>query len=170
MTRWEYARLEYKSAGTLGTDKWMDWDAIFHHPGGVERATGGTAIPSSYAGTTYTNLTGPVYYEVASADVGTGTIILNAPSGFIFDTGGTAPTVVITRLTGPAPKVRGETETRSLEIDAVSTIGDGFAFRAAREQRGRHEIPAVDLPYRGFGEFDTAHPLDPGAEQLALSW
>ncbi|HKA04898.1 MAG TPA: hypothetical protein VKD67_11225 [Acidimicrobiales bacterium] len=37
MTRWEYARLEYKSAGTLGTDKWMDWDAIFHHPGGVER-------------------------------------------------------------------------------------------------------------------------------------
>ena len=36
-TRWEYARLEYKSAGTLGTDKYMDWDAIFHHPGGVER-------------------------------------------------------------------------------------------------------------------------------------
>jgi hypothetical protein len=34
--RWEYARLEYKSAGTLGTDKFMDWDAIFHHPDGVE--------------------------------------------------------------------------------------------------------------------------------------
>jgi hypothetical protein len=29
--------LEYKSAGTLGTDKWMDWDATFHHPRGVER-------------------------------------------------------------------------------------------------------------------------------------
>jgi hypothetical protein len=26
--------------------------------------SGGSAIPSSYAGTTYTNLTGPVYYEV----------------------------------------------------------------------------------------------------------
>src|SRR6185436_6664742 len=67
---------------------------------GVERATGGTAIPSSTAGGTYTTLTGPVYYEYAMGDVGTGTIILNAPAGFIFDTGGSAPTVRIDRLTG----------------------------------------------------------------------
>jgi hypothetical protein len=70
--------------------------------GGVERATGGTAIPSSYAGTTYTNLTGPVYYEVLNADAGADgtTIILNAPSGFNFDIGGTAPTVRVDRLAG----------------------------------------------------------------------
>jgi hypothetical protein len=70
--------------------------------GGVERATGGTAIPSSYAGLTYTNLIGPVYYEVLNADAGADatTIILNVPSGFIFDTGGTAPTVRIDRLGG----------------------------------------------------------------------
>jgi len=37
VTLWEYARLEYKAAGTLGTDKWMDWDAVFHGPHGVER-------------------------------------------------------------------------------------------------------------------------------------
>src|SRR5439155_24209068 len=67
---------------------------------GVERATGGTAIPSSTTGGAYTTLTGPVYYEYATADVGTGTIILNAPSGFIFDTGGTAPTVRVDRLSG----------------------------------------------------------------------
>jgi hypothetical protein len=67
---------------------------------GVERATGGMAIPSSTAGGTYTTLTGPVYYEYASGDIGTGTIILNAPAGFVFDTGGTAPTVRIDRLTG----------------------------------------------------------------------
>jgi hypothetical protein len=67
---------------------------------GVERATGGTAIPSSTAGGAYTTLTGPVYYEYVVGDVGTGTIILNAPSGFSFDTGGTAPTVRIDRLTG----------------------------------------------------------------------
>lgn len=36
MTKWEYARLEYRSAGTLGTDRYMDWDAVFHHPGGAE--------------------------------------------------------------------------------------------------------------------------------------
>src|SRR5438876_8335819 len=51
--------------------------------GGVEPATGGEAISSSTAGGAYATLTGPVYYEVATADVGTGTIILNAPSGFV---------------------------------------------------------------------------------------
>ena len=37
VTQWEYARLEYRAAGTLGTDKFEDWDAIFHHPGGANR-------------------------------------------------------------------------------------------------------------------------------------
>src|SRR5207245_7426075 len=68
--------------------------------GGVDRALGGGAISADTAGGTYTTLTGPTYYEAASGDVGTGTIILNAPTGFVFDTGGTAPTVLIMRLTG----------------------------------------------------------------------
>src|SRR5439155_268337 len=68
--------------------------------GGVEPATGGEAISSSTAGGAYATLTGPVYYEVATADAGTGTIILNAPSGFVFDTGGASPTVRIDRLAG----------------------------------------------------------------------
>src|SRR5206468_1537632 len=67
---------------------------------GLERATGGTAIPSSTAGGAYTTLTGPVYYEYLTGDVGTGTIILNTPTGFVFDTSGTAPTVRIDRLIG----------------------------------------------------------------------
>jgi hypothetical protein len=67
---------------------------------GVERATGGTAILSSTAGGAYTTLTGPVYYEYLTGDAGLGTIILNAPSGFIFDIGGTAPTVRVDRLLG----------------------------------------------------------------------
>jgi hypothetical protein len=37
VTQWEYARLEYRSTGSFGTDKFMDWEAIFHHPGGVQR-------------------------------------------------------------------------------------------------------------------------------------
>ncbi|MGA8116232.1 MAG: hypothetical protein WCA46_21450 [Actinocatenispora sp.] len=36
MTRWEYARLEYRSTGSFGNDKRMDWRASFHHPGGAE--------------------------------------------------------------------------------------------------------------------------------------
>jgi hypothetical protein len=37
VTQWEYARLEYKSTGSLGTDRYLDWSAVFHHPGGVQR-------------------------------------------------------------------------------------------------------------------------------------
>ncbi|MDI1465000.1 hypothetical protein QEZ54_28925 [Catellatospora sp. KI3] len=37
MVRWEYARFEYRSAGSLGGDRFMDWDAAFHHARGVER-------------------------------------------------------------------------------------------------------------------------------------
>src|SRR5439155_1328913 len=41
--------------------------------GGVETANGGNAISADTAGGAYTTLTGPVYYEAASADVGAGT-------------------------------------------------------------------------------------------------
>jgi len=37
VTNWEYARLEYRPSGSLGTDKFMNWDATFHYPGGVQR-------------------------------------------------------------------------------------------------------------------------------------
>lgn len=35
VTRWEYARLEYRITGSLGSDREEDWRATFHHPGGV---------------------------------------------------------------------------------------------------------------------------------------
>jgi len=37
VTEWEYARLEYRSTGDFGSDRAMDFTAIFHHPGGVSR-------------------------------------------------------------------------------------------------------------------------------------
>ena len=59
--------------------------------------TGGGAIPADGATTgTFTSLSGPSYSENASGNMGTGTIILKAPAGFVFDTGGTAPTVLST--------------------------------------------------------------------------
>src|SRR5262249_28259060 len=68
--------------------------------GGVDRATGGTAIPSNTVNGAYTTLTGPAYYELATADIGTGTLVLKAPSGFIFDTNTPKPTVRIDYLGG----------------------------------------------------------------------
>ncbi len=37
MTTWEYARLDYRAAGSFGADRFMDWTATFHHPGGAQR-------------------------------------------------------------------------------------------------------------------------------------
>src|SRR5574341_720708 len=70
----------------------------------VTTATGGGAIDNSTAGSTFTNLTGPVITESASSDIGNGTIILNIPSGFEFDTTANV-TVLVTKLGGgPASK------------------------------------------------------------------
>ena len=58
----------------------------------ITAATGGGAISADTNGTNgtgvYTALTNPIIIEAAAGDIGsTGTIILNAPSGFAFDTG-----------------------------------------------------------------------------------
>ncbi len=54
----------------------------------VTQATGGSAILSTTAGgSSYTSLTGPAIAEGALGDIGLGTIILNAPTGFRFNPG-----------------------------------------------------------------------------------
>src|SRR5206468_7669304 len=68
--------------------------AIAVSPAQFTPATGGSAIAADSATGTFTSLTGPTYSEDLAGEVGTGTIILNAPAGFVFDTGGTAPSVL----------------------------------------------------------------------------
>lgn len=63
-------------------------------------ATGGSSISADTKGGAYTSLTGPAFSEGSSGEVGAGTIILNAPSGVIFDVGGTAPTLLMERVGG----------------------------------------------------------------------
>jgi hypothetical protein len=36
VTVWQYARLEYRSTGSFGTDQHVDWSATFHHPEGAQ--------------------------------------------------------------------------------------------------------------------------------------
>ena len=59
-------------------------------PPAVTAATGGGAISADTsqgaAGAAFTSLTGPVLTEAAGGDITLGTIVLNAPSGFRFDT------------------------------------------------------------------------------------
>jgi hypothetical protein len=72
--------------------------------GTVTVATGGSAISADTNTTngtaTWTALTGPNYTEATGGDASTGTIVLNAPSGFVFDTSGTAPTVLVAKAGG----------------------------------------------------------------------
>jgi hypothetical protein len=63
-------------------------------------ATNGSAISADTVNKEYTGLVGPTILEGLNSDIGKGTIILNAPSGFIFDVNGYAPTVLITRIGG----------------------------------------------------------------------
>ncbi len=62
-------------------------------------ATGGSAISADTTGGAFSALTGPVITEnvATPSDISTGTIILNAPSGFNFDT--TSNSVTATRAT-----------------------------------------------------------------------
>src|SRR5205823_3223982 len=88
------------------------------------QATGGSAILADSAGGTFTSLTGPTYTENASGNAGPGTIILNAPAGFTFDTAGVAPTVRIDRLTGSggsANNINGVPSGSSVGLSGIST-------------------------------------------------
>ncbi len=68
----------------------------------VTAATNGSSISADETGVAWTTLTGPILAENNSGNIiGTGTIILTAPSGFVFNTGVTV-TVKITTGSGTA--------------------------------------------------------------------
>src|SRR5262249_43230101 len=58
----------------------------------------------------------------ASGNIGMGTIILNAPAGFVFDTGGTVPTVVVTRLAGSGSNANNVNDVASGTAAAMTSI------------------------------------------------
>jgi hypothetical protein len=59
-------------------------------------ASGGAAISADTSEGAYTTLTGPLYQEGSSGDISQGTIVLNAPNGFVFD----ASSIVTVQLGG----------------------------------------------------------------------
>jgi len=69
----------------------------------LEAATGGDSLSADDANTTFTTLTGPRITEDVSGELtASGTIVLNAPSGFQWDTGGANPGATVeAALSGP---------------------------------------------------------------------
>ncbi len=103
----------------------------------VTPATGGSAISADTVGGAYTSLTGPVITESNAGDIGVGTIILNAPSGFQFDTAGTAPTVKITRTSGggaDSKNINGAASGTNVSVTSVS--GTQITFTVATASNG----------------------------------
>src|SRR5207249_6862838 len=84
----------------------------------ITAATGGSAISADNTGGTWTTLTGTVLDESAGKEIGTGTIVLNAPSGFVFDTASTV-TATVTRIAGAGTAL---TLTSSTATPTASTI------------------------------------------------
>lgn len=100
----------------------------------VTLATGGSAISADTTGGAYTSLTGPVISEGAVGDVNVGTIILNVPTGFVFDTGGTAPTVKIVRTSGQGAdsrNINGVADGTDVAITSISTSQITFTVTSA---------------------------------------
>jgi hypothetical protein len=102
----------------------------------VTPATGGTAISADTTGGAYTTLTGPVYTEAAVGAVGTGTLILNAPAGFVFDTGGTNPTVKITGSATSSQNINDAANGAALAMSSVTATQLTFTVTAASASKG----------------------------------
>ena len=97
-------------------------------------ASGGSAISADTKGGVYTSLTGPVYTEVQNGNIGNGTISLNAPSGFIFDTNATLPTILITRVGGSGANslnVNGVASGTSVAMTTITTTNLSFTITSA---------------------------------------
>ena len=105
--------------------------------GGVDPAEGGTNISSATAGGSFTTLTGPSYYESVVADVGLGTVVLNAPAGFEFDTGGVAPTVFIKRIGGGGPDAKNVNDVPdATSVPVTSVTSNQITFTVISESYG----------------------------------
>ena len=98
------------------------------------RATGGEAISADTVGGAWTTLSGPTYIEGNSGAIGAGTIILQIPAGFEFDTGGVAPTVLIQRNSGSGPdslNINGATNGQALAVTSVTSTQIVFTVTSA---------------------------------------
>ena len=62
----------------------------------VTPASGGSSISADTTGGSYTSLTGPVITEANSAEIGTGSIVLSPPAGFVFSTTTNSVTATVT--------------------------------------------------------------------------
>lgn len=114
-------------------------------------ATGGSSISADNTGGSYTTLTGPSFTEGVSGDVGVGTIVLNAPSGVLFDVGGTAPTLLMNRVAGAgadALNINGLADGSTIALTSISTTQIEFTIGTASSSGVACQLTFQDVRVR----------------------
>ena len=89
--------------------------------GSVTVATGGGSISADTVGGSSTALTGPVIAETDEAGMSTGSMILNAPAGFHFDTSAAVTITVTDNIPGGTFFIRTPKSTQSIPLQVKGT-------------------------------------------------
>ena len=125
----------------------------------ITAATGGSAIGNSTAGGAFTSLTGPIITESAIGEVGAGTIILTAPTGFEFNTAGTVTLTVTAGTCGTGNPVQ---LTGGMSSEAVTPTASSITMTVTAASSGDADC-ASTLTYTGLEVRPTASsPLATG--------
>src|SRR5882724_487734 len=109
----------------------------------VTAAAGGSAIPADTTGGSYTALTGPTIAEGTSGEIGAGSIVLNPPAGFIFNTN-VSVTVSVTKVTVASATASVTTNSVTITVTAPSGSGKGSIAWSGIQVR-----PAAGSPLAG---------------------
>ncbi len=130
------------------------------HSASVTVATGASAIASNTApgcavAGTWTAITGPKITEVSAGDIHTGTIVLNAPAGFEFNTA-SAVTVLVTGSSTANNNVNNIATGTSVAVLSISATAINFSVTAASTSKN-------SLTWQGIQVHPTASaPLAAG--------
>ncbi|MEX0845427.1 MAG: invasin domain 3-containing protein [Balneolaceae bacterium] len=133
----------------------------------VTPATGGTGISAdNFATGTWTTLSGPSIQETSPGQLQAGNIRFQVPSGFIFDTGGTDPTITVTQSKGNRITVTLTSRTSSeLIFDLTGNSGGSPPNNPHLIEFGNIRIrPAQGSPLAS-GEIRNAGSAAPGGTQ-----
>jgi Bacterial Ig-like domain (group 3)/YDG domain len=84
-------------------------------------ALGGTNISADSISGAATNLSGPVYQELAPGYAGPGTIVLQVPPGFAFDTGLPLPTVLLSGSASGTSNINHAISGTALALNSVTS-------------------------------------------------
>ena len=106
----------------------------------VTTATGGSAISADTTGGAFTALTGPVLTETVVGDIAVGTVILQAPSGFEFDTGATVTVFLTSTSTNANKNINDKANNTAMNITSISSSQITFTVSSKSNGQAKNTL------------------------------